>query len=206
MNEYIIGLLLTYVAVLLALLTPGPNLMGILTTTLERGRAAGTLFGVGIAMGSLTWSILTVVGLTHFIASYDYVLWLIKLLGGAYLIYIGYKVFKASSEQEQINESLPAKKLSEFFVSGYLLMMTNPKSAFGWLAIASLSIYKDSPTWVAASVIGGTFILSFITHSSFALVFSCSGFLKVYNRCRRPLLKASSLIYCLLGVKLLMFS
>ena len=204
MAEYISALILTYIAFIFAVLSPGPNVFGVLSTSLEKGRSAGVLFGIGIAFGSLTWATFSVLGLTQVIAQYAMLLLLIKVFGGCYLMYLAYKAFKSSKNVVDV-DIRKVKKSSKrrHFQAGYLLMMTNPKAALAWVAIVSLSTYNNAPVWVPLAAILGTFTLSMTIHILYAFIFTNKGFLHFYGKSRSKILKVFSVVYGGLGIKLL---
>jgi len=68
--EFLPGVLLTYSAFLLLLLSPGPNIMAVIGTSISISRSSGVALGLGIAGGTLFWSCLTVLGVTSFITAY----------------------------------------------------------------------------------------------------------------------------------------
>ena len=202
--EYIHALILTYTAFIFAVLSPGPNVFGVLNISLEKGRAAGMLFGAGIAFGSLTWATLSVLGLTQVVAKYAVVLFLVKVLGGCYLMYLAFKSFQ-SSKIVVSNNAIQVQNLApkRYFTGGYALMMTNPKAALAWVAIVSLSTFENAPAWVSVAAIVGTFSLSVIIHIAYASVFSNKSFVQFYQKSRSRILKTFSVVYGGLGLKLL---
>jgi len=204
MSEYINALILTYTAFVFAVLSPGPNVFGVLSTSLEKGRKAGALFGIGIAFGSLTWATLSVLGLTQIIAKYSILLLFVKVFGGCYLLYLAFKAFKSSKALAETKlTSIDVPKPNRYFASGYLLMMTNPKAALAWIAIVSLSTFSNAPVWVPVAAISGTFSLSVVIHISYAIIFTNKGFVKFYEKSRSKILKVFSVVYGGLGLKLL---
>lgn len=204
MAEYIQALIFTYIAFIFAVLSPGPNVLGVLNTSLEKGRVAGIFFGVGIAFGSLSWATLSVLGLTHIISKYSFLLIAIKILGGFYLLFLAYKAFNSSRDIEPFYVgSVEEVKSERYFFNGYLLMMTNPKAAMAWVAIVSLSTFSNAPFWVPISAIIGTFSLSLLIHTVYAIIFSNSAFVAFYSKSRNGILKVFSAVYGSLGIKLL---
>ncbi|TCS35201.1 LysE family translocator [Reinekea marinisedimentorum] len=204
MVEYINALLLTYTAFIFAVLSPGPNVFGVMNISLEKGKAAGLLFGLGIAFGSLTWATLSVLGLTQIIAKYAELLFLIKVFGGVYLIHLAIKAYKSSKTEIPSNSSKTHDLLSkQYFAGGYTLMMTNPKAALAWVAIVSLSTFNNAPAWVSIAAITGTFSLSVIIHVAYASIFSSRPFVRYYRKSRSKILKVFSIVYGGLGMKLL---
>ena len=204
MAEYINALILTYIAFVFAVLSPGQNVFGVLNVSLEKGRKAGVLFGLGIAFGSLTWATLSVLGLTQVIAKFSIVLLLVKIIGGCYLLYLAFKSFKSSKEiSSKELASVGTSKVDRYFSGGYLLMMTNPKAALAWVAIVSLSTFNNAPSWVPIAAILGTFSLSVTIHISYAFIFTNKAFVRFYERARSKILKVFSAVYGGLGLKLL---
>lgn len=203
MNEYVAALLMTYLAFLLAVISPGPNVLGILNVSLEKGRTAGVFMAVGIALGSITWATITVIGLTQFIAKYSFLLQMIKILGGLYLLFLAYLALKSSRSELVEIKAKPERLRGNYLLHGYLLMMTNPKAALAWLAIMSLTTFSSGPAWLSVAAIAGTFAISIMVHALFAIALSNASFVASYATHRNRLLKGFSLVYGALGFKLL---
>ena len=56
--QYLPGIGLSYAAFLLAIASPGPNVLALIGTSISVGRKAGMALAIGVAMGSLTWGLL----------------------------------------------------------------------------------------------------------------------------------------------------
>jgi threonine/homoserine/homoserine lactone efflux protein len=129
---YLPGILLAYSAFLLAIASPGPNILAVIGTSMEVNRASGVALALGVASGSFTWALLTVFGLSAILATYASALFLIKIFGGAYLLWLAYKSFKSAASHHDIEAAeLVGGRRSPFgyFKRGYLIQMTNPKAA-----------------------------------------------------------------------------
>lgn len=203
---YLPGILLIYGVFLLQNATPGPNVLAVAGTSMALGKRAGLAVSVGVACGTLTWSTASVLGLAAFIASYGQLLFLIKILGGLYLCYLAYKAFRAAFSQVDIEfaQSTERNRTAwSFFLKGYVLNMTNPKAAFGWIAIVSLGMDANSPGWVMAAIIIGTTVLSLLVHVSYTLVFSAPKMDAAYVRARRPIQAALGGLFAFAGYRLL---
>lgn len=91
MNEiqiYLPGILLAYGAFLVGIASPGPNVMAVMGTSMSVGRPQGLALAMGIAVGSLSWALLTALGLSAVLTQYAYTLFFIKLFGAAYLLFL----------------------------------------------------------------------------------------------------------------------
>ena len=98
LSIYLPGLLLAYTACFLGLMSPGPNVLAVIGTAMGEGRKPGLALGFGVAAGSFCWATLTVAGLTTLITAYAWLLGAIKIAGGLYLLWLGFKAPNGAME------------------------------------------------------------------------------------------------------------
>ena len=82
---YLPGILMAYAAFLLAIASPGPNILAVIGTSMAVNRRSGVALAIGVATGSFTWAVLTVIGLSAILSNYATALIVIKVFGGLYL-------------------------------------------------------------------------------------------------------------------------
>ena len=82
-------------AVMLLNATPGPDTAYIIGRSVAQGRAAGLVSALGISVGCLFHSIASAFGLTALLATSATAFGIIKLAGGAYLVYLGIRMMLA---------------------------------------------------------------------------------------------------------------
>ena len=206
MSLYLPGILLAYSAFLLAIASPGPNILAVIGTSMGVGRASGVALALGVASGSFTWALLTVFGLSAILASYASALYLIKIFGGAYLLWLAYKSLKSAASAHDIEAAELAggrRTPSGYFKRGYLIQMTNPKAALAWVAIISLGLKEGAPLWVGAVIVLGTFALSIAVHILYALAFSTPAMVRLYGKSRRVIQGVLGTFFAFAGLKLL---
>ncbi len=203
---YLPGILLAYTAFLLAIASPGPNILAVIGTSMAVGRASGIALALGVASGSFSWAILTVFGLAAILATYAAALLAIKIFGGMYLLWLAYKSFKSAASRHD----LEAKELAGgrrtpfgYFKRGYIIQMTNPKAALAWIAIISLGLKTGAPIWVGAMIVLGTFALSIVIHVIYALAFSTPVMVRAYGKARRSIQGVLGTFFALAGIRLL---
>ena len=83
------GLLLITSVHLLAAASPGPDFVLGSQQTLCNGKRAGLLCSMGIALGLSVHILYCAFGLAALIANSSSALWIVRLLGGSYLVYLG---------------------------------------------------------------------------------------------------------------------
>ncbi|MCK0095194.1 LysE family transporter [Yoonia sp. F2084L] len=203
---YLPGIMLAYSAFLLGIASPGPNVLAVMGTSMSVGRTSGVALAMGVAVGSLTWSLLTAFGLSALLATYASALLVIKIFGGAYLLWLAYKAFKSAASPHDIEaKELAGGRRTAFgyMRRGYIIQMTNPKAALSWIAIISLGLQDGAPLWVALAIVIGTFILSIICHLLYALAFSTPVMVRIYAKARRFIQGILGTFFALAGLKLL---
>ena len=87
-STYLPNILLAYSAFLLAIASPGPNILAVIGTSMAVNRQSGVSLATGVAIGSFTWALLTVCGLSAILATYASALLMIKIFGGMYLLWL----------------------------------------------------------------------------------------------------------------------
>ena len=205
-STHLPGILLAYTAFLLTILSPGPNNLAVVGTSMGAGRRSGVALALGVATGSFCWATMTALGLSALLASYAGALIVLKIVGGLYLLWLAYKSFRQAASARDIE--LTAATTSDrtpvrYYLRGFIIQMTNPKAAFTWIAIISLGVQTDASIWVALIIVGGTTLLAALVHCAYALAFSTSGVVRVYNKVRRYVQGALGVFFAFAGVKLL---
>ncbi len=204
--HYLPAILLAHTAFLLSILSPGPNILAIMGTSMSIGRQSGLALACGVATGSWVWALLTAIGLTALVTSVAFALVAIKIVGGLYLLWLAYKACRAAMSDQDLNaEALPGDILSAtgYFRRGLTIQLTNPKAALAWIAIMSLGVGTQSPWWVAAIIVVGTTTLSFAIHALYAVAFSTNPMVRLYGHCRRYVQCALGAFFAYAGFRLL---
>lgn len=202
---YLPQILPAYAAYLIAVMSPGPAIMAIVSTSMTHGRKAGMTIALGIFAGSMTWACAAALGLATLLQTYATALEILKLLGGLYLLYLAHKAFRAARSDVALPAAVGAAKIStrSLLWRGYGIHVTNPKAIFAWLAIITLGMPQGAPASVAGLIIGGCMIMGFLTFMGYAALFSTPHALKVYKSLRRWIEGAMAAFYCFAGLKLL---
>ncbi|MBP8937202.1 MAG: LysE family transporter [Agrobacterium sp.] len=203
---YLPGILMAYAAFLLAIASPGPNVLAVIGTSMSIGRASGVALAVGVAAGSLCWAVLTVLGLSALLSAYATALIVIKIGGGLYLLWLAYKAFRSAAAAHDIEARELAggrRTPAGYCLRGFTIQMTNPKAALAWIAIVSLGLQHGAPTWVGVVIVSGTSLLSLIVHLLYALAFSTQTMVRIYSKSRRMIQATLGAFFAFAGIKLL---
>ena len=147
-------------AAILLNLTPGPDTAYILGRTVTHGREAGIASALGISVGTIFHTGAAALGLSAILATSAVAFGAIKLLGGAYLIFLGLKMFFERSGQLSLPSNFRRRTPWAAFRQGVLTNVLNPKVALFFLAFLPQFIDPASGTKVLAFLFLG---LTFVT-------------------------------------------
>lgn len=196
-----------YLVYLVAVISPGPANLAIISTAMSQGRRAGLVIALGIFAGSFTWAMAASFGLAALLHRYGEALVVLKIIGGLYLFYLALKAAKSALRKEhavvEMKASAGSGRAHPIFLRGYLIHLTNPKAVFAWVAIISLGLPPNASLSAVAIVVGGCLMTGFSVFCGYALLFSTSGALRIYKASRRYIEGAMALLFGAAGVKML---
>jgi RhtB (resistance to homoserine/threonine) family protein len=116
-------------------LTPGNDTIFILTKSIGQGRKAGIVSALGIATGSIFHTLFAALGLSFIIAKSILLFNIIKFAGGAYLLYIGYKMLTDKSQLKTDGAILRSSvDYWKIYRDGIFTNILNPKVALFFIA------------------------------------------------------------------------
>ncbi|MCM3789646.1 LysE family translocator [Domibacillus indicus] len=126
--------LLTFTAVVIGLfLVPGPAVLLTAARTVQNGRKAGVITGLGLATGDLIHTIFAAVGLSAILMTSASAFNMVKWAGAFYLFYMGIRaVFAKASQTEMAKAS--AASAGRIYRQAILAEVLNPKTALFFLA------------------------------------------------------------------------
>jgi RhtB (resistance to homoserine/threonine) family protein len=130
-------------------LTPGPDVLYIVTNTLRSGVRAGIVAGLGITAGCFVHIFAAAVGVGALLAASATAFTVLKWLGAGYLLWIGIKLLFARGEQttpdlHAASASEPPRQMRAVFVGGFWTNVLNPKVVIFFLAFVPQFIAPDA--------------------------------------------------------------
>jgi RhtB (resistance to homoserine/threonine) family protein len=155
---------------LLAVVSPGPDFAMVTRNSLLRSRRSGVLTALGIGLGVLVHVTYTLVGVGLLIQQSLWLFNAIKLLGAAYLIYLGWKMLRAQPVGEPVDTSGAALSDLAALRIGFLTNALNPKTTVFIVSLFMQVVRTDTPLVVQ---IGYGLFVSAAHMAWFALVALC---------------------------------
>ncbi|HSC14723.1 MAG TPA: LysE family translocator [Gammaproteobacteria bacterium] len=188
-------------------LTPGQDTFYILGRSVAEGTKSGVASAFGIAVGSLVHTAMAALGLSAILATSASAFTVVKLLGAAYLVYLGLRMLLAKSASEPITSPVGREGTLRSFRDGVVTNVLNPKVALFFLALMPQFIAPDSDAKIAAFLVLG---LTFVTTGTvWCLVLAvCAGklrgFFARHPKGWRAVSRASGGLFVALGLRLAM--
>ncbi|MFO1394053.1 MAG: LysE family translocator [Steroidobacteraceae bacterium] len=120
-------------AAVLLTLAPGPDNLMVLSIGAARGRLRGMAFGLGCALGCLSHTALAALGVSALIKASPVAFTALKVAGGAYLVWIGWRALRSSGDTSR--GATPTDPPWALFRRGLVANAINPKVIMFFLAL-----------------------------------------------------------------------
>jgi len=194
-------ILAAWLALATAAISPGPNLVAVASRGLGSGRKSALTVAAGLGVGAFIWSFLTAVGLGSLFAAYPALLRILGVLGGGYLVWLGFKGWRAAITGKcgQITAVEGRGFLSDF-LHGLTVTATNPKVILLW---ASLSTFVGPEITTRPRLLFftlGSAMIIFLIYGAYGLLFSTGGARGIYQRFQRVAEAVFGSMFGLLGL------
>lgn len=146
--EYLDEFLILQGAMLLALLSPGPDFAMIVKQSIFYGKKASIISSIGIGLGICVHIIYTILGIGLIISKSVLAYSIIKYLGALYLIYLGYKSLKSNGinlDSNTSNNQVKHISNKKAFIEGFLCNVLNPKATLFFISIFTVVVDVKTP-------------------------------------------------------------
>lgn len=196
-----ISLLTIGLAFLVVAASPGPANLSNATIAMSKGRKTSLVYGFGLSTGLLFWGVVAASGLGVVLQSSVYLLSILKLLGGLYLVWLAYQSFKSSiantaATEKEVSVNLSYKK---WFFRGLLLNVSNPKTVVAWMAALSVGMDKYSDIYSLVMAVFVCMCVGFFVNATYSMLFSIQGEMSWYRKMGHYVQGVASALFALAG-------
>ncbi|MCA2229564.1 LysE family translocator [Nonomuraea aurantiaca] len=116
-------------------LTPGPNMIYLVSRSITQGRRAGLISLIGVALGFTVYLTATCLGLTAIFAYVPAAYTVLKLAGAAYLLWLAWNAVRPGGTSAFEPRELAIEPPRKLFAMGLLTCLLNPKIAILYLSL-----------------------------------------------------------------------
>ena len=125
--------LLFIIASLVLIVTPGQDMILVMSRSIAQGAAAGVATAAGVSIGLVGHTLLATLGLGAILRTSEWLFLALKLLGAAYLVYLGVQLLRTRGHELAVPAGAP-RSLRRLFFDGALSNVSNPKIAVFYFA------------------------------------------------------------------------
>jgi len=136
-------------------LTPGPNMIYLISRSISQGRRAGLISLTGVGVGFLFYMLCAAFGITGLVMAVPYAYDTLRYAGALYLLYLGWQAVKPGGRSPFQIKDLPRDSNRQLFLMGLMTNLLNPKVAVLYLSLLPQFITLDN----GASVLSQSLIL-----------------------------------------------
>ncbi len=116
-------------------LTPGPNMIYLISRSICQGKRAGFISLGGVALGFVFYMLCAAFGITAFVFAIPYAYDLLRFGGAAYLLYLAWQTIRPGGSSPFSVKDLPIDAPNKLFMMGFITNLANPKIAIMYLSL-----------------------------------------------------------------------
>ena len=131
-------------------ISPGSDFVMVTRNSIFYGRKSGIYSALGISVAIWIHVAYSIAGLAVIISNSIVLFSILKYLGAAYLIYIGWKTFTSKTivSIDEKNNSIPNISNLQAFKNGFISNVLNPKTTIFFLSIFTQVVTINTPLWL----------------------------------------------------------
>ncbi|MGB0412387.1 MAG: LysE family translocator [Pikeienuella sp.] len=190
------------IALIAAIVTPGPALLYSIRTTLAGGRAVGLATGFGLATMAGCWTLLALLGLETVFDLFPWAYGAFKIGGALYLIYVGWVTWRGASSPVSHSNAQAAKRLRRAFGAGFLMNLGNPKSALFAAAVLVVIFPPHLGVGDKALIVTNHIIIEVVFYGLVAFAMASPAVSNRYLRAKKQIDRVAAVVMAALGVRL----
>jgi len=200
-------MLLAYLAFAIGVASPGPSVLAVMGTAMAQGRGRALALASGVVSGSLFWGLCAALGLAALMQRYAAALMLVKLIGGLYLLWMGWQAARKALRGSRMDAGAnvaPAPGYAQLYVRGAAMHLTNPKAVVVWLSVVSLALPPGAGAADALAFVATCVPLSAAIFACYALAFSTAPARRVYRAGERGIHALLAGVFGYAGLRMLL--
>ncbi|MBV8036964.1 LysE family translocator [Roseateles sp.] len=150
------SLLVFAAAALLMAVTPGPNMIYLISRSICQGRMAGVMSWFGVVLGFAVHMVCAAVGVTALFLAVPLGYELLKFAGAFYLLWMAWQAVRPGARSPFEARALPAEPPRKLFTMGLLTSILNPKVAIFYLSVLPQFVSPEAGSVLVQSLVLGT--------------------------------------------------
>lgn len=137
-------------------LTPGPNMIYLVSRTICQGQTAGLISLIGVALGFLFYMLCAALGITSLVMAVPYAYDALRFGGAVYLLYLAWQAVRPGARSVFEVQNLPQQGPAKLITMGFITNLLNPKIAVMYLSLLPQFIEVQRGSVLAQALALGT--------------------------------------------------
>ena len=203
-NELWASLLAMTAALVLGAMSPGPSFLLVARTALAVSRRAGFAAALGMGVGGVLFALIALLGLMALLHAVPMLYLALKICGGSYLLYLGYRIWRGARQPLQLTTVASGNSgARRAFWLGLATQVSNPKTAIVYASIFASLLPREVPVAAMIGLPVLIFLIELGWYSLVTFVLSAPAPRQRYLAGKRHVDRAAGGIITLLGIKLI---
>ncbi|MDX3772958.1 LysE family translocator [Chromatiaceae bacterium AAb-1] len=160
-------------------LTPGPNMVYLISRSICQGRKAGLISLGGVALGFIFYMLCAAFGITALVMAVPYAYDILRIAGAVYLLYLAWQAIRPGGRSPFQVRELPEDSPQKLFMMGFITNLLNPKIAIMYLSLLPQFISPETGSVLSQSLILGV-VQIIISISVNALIAVMAGSIAIF--------------------------
>ncbi len=140
-----------FVAIFIFSITPGPGVFAVLARAMTEGAAACVTLSLGMAISDIIYLVFACYGLAAIAQHWGGLFTVIRILGAAYLLYLGWKMWRSRPDLATEAVAVKSRDQVKSFIQGFLISASNPKVILFYIAF--LPTFMDLTVLTARDIL-----------------------------------------------------
>ena len=184
-----------------ALILPGPDFVGVVRSSMTRGTRAGLLTTLGVSIGLGMYATLSLLGLSAVLVKFQWLTWAVRVLGGAYLAWLGIRLLLA--KPAAIGQPPQGLVRGNALLFGFIVTLTNPKAIVLFASVFATAVTASTPVWLMVLMIALVVASGLIWYSIVALFMSSAPVMRRFQHARHWIERIAGASFVLIGGRII---
>lgn len=192
-------------ALTIGVVSPGPSFVMVARVAISTSRANGFAASIGMGVGGVVFAITALLGLQAVLLAVPALYTVLKVIGGLYLCYLGYRIFFGARRALEVESIDRARRwsLRRSLLLGFTTQISNPKTAIVYASVFAAFLPHEFSLPFALALLGVVFTVEAGWYSLVAGVLSAPGPRRIYLSYKARVDRTAGLVMAGLGLRLI---
>ncbi|MBX5171733.1 LysE family translocator [Rhizobium sp. NZLR1b] len=186
-------------------MSPGPSFVVVSRIAISRSRLDGLAAALGMGAGGVVFAVLALAGLTALLSQFEWLYVLLKVAGGAYLIYIAVNIWRGAGQPLEVSDAGDSQRAPMLsFTTALLTQLSNPKTIIVYASLFAALLPWTVPLDLMVALPLGVFAVEAGWYSIVAFAFSARHPRRLYLAAKSWIDRAAGAVMGGLGLRLIL--